>query len=76
MDKVLKTRLNLLPKGNSPIDLSIQQQLKPGKAAPPSKARTVDLEMIAVSVFAVVCFVALALCTYVILAKCEGKWPF
>ena len=77
MDKVLKTRLNLLPKGNSPIDLSIQQQLKPGKAAPPSKARTVDLEMIAVSVFAVFfCFAALALCTYVIFAKCEGKWPF
>ena len=76
MDKVLKTRLNLLPKGNSPIDLSIRQQLKPGKAAPPSKARTADLEMIAVSVFAVFCFVALALCTYVIFAKCEGKWPF
>ena len=76
MDKVLKTRLNLLPKGNSPIDLSIRQQLKPGKAAPPSKARTVDLETTAVSVFAVFCFVALALCTYVIFAKCEGKWPF
>ena len=76
MDKVLKTRLNLLPKGNSPIDLSIREQLKPGKAAPPSKARTVDLEVIAVSVFAVFCFAALALCTYVILAKCEGKWPF
>ena len=76
MDKVLKTRFNLLPNGNSPIDLSIQQQLKPGKAALPSKARTVDLEMIAVSVFAVFCFVALALCTYVIFAKCEGKWPF
>ena len=76
MDKVLKTRLNLLPKGNSPIDLSIRQQLKAGKAAPPSKARTVDLEMIAVSVFSVFCLVALALCTYVISAKCEGKWPF
>ena len=76
MDKVLKTRLNLLPKGNSPIDLSIRQQLKPGKAAPASKARTVDLEMIAVSVFAVFCLGALALCTYVIFAKCEGKWPF
>ena len=76
MDKVLKIRLNLLPKGNSPIDLFIRQQLKPDNAAPPSKERTAVVEMIAVSLLAVFCFVALALCTYIIFAKCEGKWPF
>lgn len=76
MDKVLKTRLDLLPNGNSPIDLSIRQQLKPGKAAPPSKARAVDLEMIAVSLFALFCFAALAVGICIIRAKCEGKLPF
>lgn len=75
MDKVLDTRLDLLQKGNSPIDLSIRPQLKPCKAAPPSKARTVDFEMIAVSLFAVFCFVALALCAYIIFANAKANGP-
>ena len=41
-----------------------------------NKASRMGLEIFAIWLFAVFCFVALAFCVYIIFAKCEGKCPF